>query len=184
MIEPPCPPDRTDDDPDTADPRVTVREVPPDYNGRILTYKAQITDVIGVFYNDPPTAGKPHVDRWSWYDGATPPDQFFMWGPTTSPPSASNFLVTAAQYFTGSATNITPTVGTGGIGYQVKLGATVVGFGTFYPGAGTAQWWMYKYSTFDTITGYGYYPAPTNSQPLFFKQHTPSSGQGWVGIDI
>jgi len=184
------PPRRAGSDPEACGPEGPEddcngsQEVPPDYNGRILTSKATLTSGIGVFYNEFPLPGKPHQDRWSWNNGTTPPDQFFMWGPTTSPSSASNFLVTAAQFFTGTAANITPTVGTGGLGYQVKLGTTLIGYGAIYPGAGTAQWWMYKYSTFDTIVGPGYYPDPTNTQPLFFVRQPATSGQGWVGVDI
>ena len=158
----------------------TSRELPPDYNGRGISQTSSFASVTGTFWVTAVT-GQGTFDIWQWDPTGTAPGSFYM-GSEVTLGQGSNTFSTPAQYFSGNATSITPTNPSGSVGYKIEYQGTLVGYVSVNASAGTAQWWMYHTSY--TPSG-PYLPNPTNSKPLFFKQHSPTgTGSGWKGVNV
>ncbi|MEZ4466818.1 MAG: hypothetical protein R3F43_20820 [bacterium] len=158
----------------------TMRELPPEYNGRGIAQTSSFSSITGTFWVTT-VSGQGTFDVWSWDPNGTAPGSFYMGSEVTLPRSSVDFE-TNAQQFTGSHTSITPSNPSGNVGYKIEYQGMTIGYVTISPTSGTAQWWMY-YTSY-TMSG-PYLPNPTNSKPLYFKQQSPTPpGQGWKGTDI
>ncbi len=143
-------------------------EITPDFDFKV---GPNLTTINGNF-----KATSAGSDLWTWASG-WPTGTFLIFGTTTSPVSGTT-TTTNAQKFNGSAISISP-AGTG-TSYQVWYRGVRIGHLFISTTGGTAQWWMYQTSY---STSGPYFPTPTDTYPLEFKQGTAVSGTGWKGAN-